>query len=91
MERPIVRRYVHFAAHTGYPQEENRAVIGYRGRAYLKRGPEVMVQAANAMLKRVADGEIRLVIGGRFALSDATAAHRGIENRENIGKILLFP
>ncbi len=78
-------------APTNILQEENRAVIGYRGRAYLKRRPEVMVQAANAMLKRAADGEIRLVIGGRFALSDATAAHRCVESRENVGKILLFP
>lgn len=72
-------------------QEENRAVIGYRGRAYLKRHPEVMVQAATAVLQHVADGDVRLVIGGRFALRDAAAAHQFVEGRESVGKVLLFP
>ncbi len=72
-------------------QEENRAVIGYRGRAYLKRRPAVMTQAATAVLQHVADGDVRLVIGGRFALRDAAAAHQFVEGRESVGKVLLFP
>ena len=72
-------------------QEENRAVIGYRGRAYLTRRPEVMVQTAKAVLKRVTDGDIRLVIGARFPLREAAAAHRLVEQRESVGKVLLLP
>jgi NADPH2:quinone reductase len=72
-------------------QEENRAIIGYRDRAYLQWRPEVMVQAANTVLKRITDGEIGLVIGARFSLRDAAAAYRLVENRESIGKVLLRP
>lgn len=50
-----------------------------------------MVQAATAVLQRVADGDVRLVIGGRFAVRDAAAAHQCVEGRESVGKVLLFP
>ncbi|MGH7949366.1 MAG: zinc-binding dehydrogenase [Candidatus Binataceae bacterium] len=37
------------------------------------------------------DGELKLVIGKKFALKDAAEAHRFIESRQSTGKLVLIP
>lgn len=76
---------------TNVLQIENRAVVGYRGRAYLERRPEVMTRAGNAVLEYLATGKVQPVIGERFLLGDAAASHRLVESRRSVGKVLLFP
>jgi NADPH2:quinone reductase len=49
----------------------------------LWRGTEV--------LQNVADGTIRVDIGGRYALADARQAYDDLENRRTTGKLLLLP
>jgi NADPH2:quinone reductase len=39
----------------------------------------------------VASGQLRVSIGGRYPLSDATRAHQDLESRRTTGKLLLFP
>lgn len=46
---------------------------------------------SQAVLDRIADGTIAPVIGQRFALADAEAAHRALEARETVGSTLLLP
>ncbi len=46
---------------------------------------------AGEVLGWVASGEIKVWIGGEFALSEATEAHRQLEGRQTTGKLLLIP
>ena len=48
-------------------------------------------QRANDVLGWVSSGELKIRIGGEFALSDASEAHRQLENRSTTGKLLLIP
>ena len=43
------------------------------------------------IIQRVADGTFRVVIDQRFPLREAAAAHRYLEQRKNIGKVVLRP
>ena len=43
------------------------------------------------MLALVADGDLRPVLGGTYALSDAAQAHRDILDRGTVGKLVLDP
>jgi NADPH2:quinone reductase len=45
---------------------------------------------AGAVLAALGDRRLSLQISGRFALSDAAAAHRLLESRDNAGKLLLL-
>jgi NADPH2:quinone reductase len=51
---------------------------------------ELEVRAA-AVLDAIADGWLDVRIGARFALADAGAAHRALEQRSTSGKVLLVP
>ena len=48
-------------------------------------------QRANDVLGWVSSGELKIRIGGEFALSDASEAHRQLESRSTTGKLLLIP
>jgi len=43
------------------------------------------------IIQLVARGAFRVVIDRRFALADAAAAHRYLEERKNVGKVVLVP
>ncbi len=51
--------------------------------------PEELRALAHAALEQGAAGDLRAVVGQRFALEDAAGAHRAIEARETLGKTLL--
>lgn len=44
-----------------------------------------------SLIQRVADGELKVLIDKEFALSDAAEAHRYIESRQAVGRVLLIP
>jgi NADPH2:quinone reductase len=46
---------------------------------------------AGDVLSAVADGSLRLAIGGRYALEDVQQAYRDLEGRASTGKLLLVP
>jgi len=46
---------------------------------------------AEEVLKWVQSGELKLHIGLTLPLSEAVEAHRQLEGRETVGKILLTP
>jgi NADPH2:quinone reductase len=50
-----------------------------------------LVAGAAAMFAAIADGTIKPVIGGTFALKDAAAAHRALESRTSTGSMVLVP
>jgi NADPH2:quinone reductase len=43
------------------------------------------------LIQDVADGSLKVVIDKTFALKDAAAAHRYIESRQAVGRVLLIP
>jgi NADPH2:quinone reductase len=50
-----------------------------------------MRAAAAELFDLVARGILKIEIGGTYALSDAAAAHRDIEDRKSAGSVLLLP
>ncbi|MGH6741296.1 MAG: zinc-binding dehydrogenase [Bradyrhizobium sp.] len=48
-------------------------------------------QRGNDVLRWLAEGKLSSRIDSSFALEDAAAAHRAIESRRTIGKVLLLP
>lgn len=55
-----------------------------------RRGP-ALAASYERLFAAVADGSLAIDIGHRFALSDAAEAHRLIESRGSVGKIVLVP
>jgi NADPH2:quinone reductase len=53
--------------------------------------PEERQMRGNDILQRLANGELTPRIDRIFGLGAAGAAHRAIESRDTIGKILLLP
>lgn len=43
------------------------------------------------LFRWIADGVVRVTVGGRFPLRDAAGAHRALESRSTVGKLLLVP
>lgn len=68
-----------------------KAVLGYSSGTYRRHRPALLLPSAQAVLDLLARGTLKLVIGKRFALQDAPAAHRWIESRQSVGKALLLP
>lgn len=68
-----------------------RSVIGYSTNTYRRLRPAALRPAAEAVLGMLTDGRLKLVIGARFPLAQAAAAHRLVEGRQSTGKVLLLP
>ncbi len=52
-------------------------------------GRDDLVRRADAVFTAVAAGDLAVLIGARYPLADAADAHRALESRETVGKILL--
>ncbi|MCP3974855.1 MAG: quinone oxidoreductase [bacterium] len=46
---------------------------------------------ADELLEWITSGNVKIRIGARFALEDAAAAHKALEGRQTVGKVLLIP
>ncbi len=69
----------------------NASVTGiYLGRL-LKLRPDLVRAAAEELLELWAQGSIDPVVGQRFPLGEASAAHELIESRRHVGKVVLEP
>jgi NADPH:quinone reductase len=53
------------------------------------RVPEVMIEGVQRVVEWVATGRLKLTIGLKLPLSEAAEAHRKMEGRETVGKIIL--
>ena len=52
---------------------------------------EELLERAGDVLGRVADGSLRVQIGGRYALDQVADAYRDLEGRRTTGKLLIVP
>ena len=71
--------------------KSNRAVIGYSSGGYRRARPEVLREVAEKGLALLASKEVEVLLGERFKLEDASAAHDWVESRRSVGKVLLEP
>jgi NADPH:quinone reductase len=71
--------------------EKNASLTGVFLGAEMGRNPDRVRSMIEGLLRRVADGELRVVIDRVFALADASEAHRYIESRQAFGRVLLRP
>jgi NADPH2:quinone reductase len=62
----------------------------YLGRL-MRHRPELVRQAIGELMKLWVEGAIRPVVGATFPLSQAADAHRLIEERKSVGKVVLVP
>lgn len=77
------------------PVDPRRLMTG--GSLYLTRptmgdylsGPEELRSRTTALFTAIADGSLDVMIGARFPLSEAGQAHRALESRATVGKVLL--
>jgi NADPH2:quinone reductase len=60
----------------------------YLGRL-MQRRPDVVHEAANEILALWAEGAVRPVVGAEFPLAEAADAHRLIDERKHVGKVVL--
>jgi NADPH2:quinone reductase len=52
---------------------------------------EELIARASEILGWIADGSLRMRVDRSFPLGDAAAAHRALEARATMGKVLLIP
>jgi NADPH2:quinone reductase len=57
---------------------------------YIADRPELLLRAG-AVLGAVADGSLRVAVGGRYPLAEVRAAYQALESRATTGKLLLIP
>jgi NADPH2:quinone reductase len=62
----------------------------YLGRLMARR-PDVVAAAAQELLELWGSGAVKPAVGAEFALADAADAHRLIEERKHVGKVVLVP
>lgn len=68
----------------------SRAVIGF-WLVHCMAVPGMLDEAINTMLEWIADGELKAIAGGEYALADAKSAHEAIRGRGTSGKLILIP
>lgn len=73
---------------TGHLLRNSRSVIGF-WLVHLFRKPDEISAAVAELLGAVASGELEVVVGGVYPLSDARQAHEDIAARKTQGKLLL--
>lgn len=71
--------------------KQNRRVLGYSSGHLRKTRPEALRPAAEAVLGHLSAGALEIVVGATLPLRDAAEAHRLLEQRQVIGKVLLVP
>ncbi|GIM46572.1 quinone oxidoreductase [Collibacillus ludicampi] len=66
-----------------------RSVLGFSLGTTRKERPHLLRSAADHVLSYLAEGRLKMKIGKRFTLEEAAEAHRWVESRKSIGKVLL--
>jgi NADPH2:quinone reductase len=69
----------------------SRAVIGFWLVNLVASKPELLREGIGELLRTVAEGELEVVIGDVYPLSEAARAHEDIQGRRTQGKLLLDP
>ncbi|MFF4437357.1 zinc-binding alcohol dehydrogenase family protein [Streptomyces sp. NPDC001621] len=68
-----------------------KSVIGFQMALIARGRPQLYERWRQELWRLFADGALRPVVHGEFALEDAAKAHAVVESRANLGKIVLRP
>ncbi|WP_433658968.1 quinone oxidoreductase family protein [Nocardia sp. CA-128927] len=68
-----------------------KSVIGFQVARIAKGQPDLFYQWRQELWQYVASDQLRPVVHAEFALDDAAEAHAVIEDRGNLGKVVLIP
>ncbi len=90
-------RLVHFGNSSGEIGHFNtqqlhsscRSILGFSLGTTRKERPELLKDTAKQVFNFIEKGQLTIKIGHQFSLEDAESAHRLLESRQSIGKILL--
>jgi NADPH2:quinone reductase len=74
----------------GHLMRKSRGVIGFWLMHLLAR-PEMLREPLADLLDRAARGELRVVVGGTYPMSEVRRAHEDLQARRTSGKLLLDP
>jgi NADPH2:quinone reductase len=69
---------------------DNHILQGFGLASYFGK-PDLMQETYQYLFSQAATGKLKVHIGQTFPLKDAAEAHRQMENRQTIGKIVLIP
>ncbi len=69
---------------------DNKALIGVN-LGHLWEESEMLLGWMQQILAWYREGTVRPTVGARFALAEAAAAHHYIQDRKNVGKVVLLP
>jgi len=81
----------HTIDHVFYAPSPNQSIINFNLGLWFGRRPETAVEALRKLIGWVLAGDIQVQVGQVFPLSHAGEAHRLLEERRAIGKIVLKP
>ncbi|WP_135826543.1 quinone oxidoreductase family protein [Halorussus ruber] len=92
-------RVVTFGAASGTPAKvdtmelftANQSLVGFHLANSLQQDPSRALSSMTDLQQRLMTGELEVVVGETFDLSDASDAHRFVENRSSMGKVVLCP
>ncbi|GAA0682230.1 zinc-binding alcohol dehydrogenase family protein [Natronoarchaeum mannanilyticum] len=70
---------------------ENQSIIGYHLEHAFEHVPDRVRTAVPALLDHLRAGRVEPILGDTFALTEASAAHDELANRETVGKLVLEP
>ncbi len=89
-------RLVHFGEASGAPESISPAVLYARSLSVAAFGLEVgetpaWATARTSLLSWVASGALRLSVSTTLPLARASEAHRRLETRQTVGKVILIP
>ncbi len=57
----------------------------------MRHRPDLVKTATEELMSLWAEGAVRPVVGATFPLAEAADAHRLIEERRSVGKVVLVP
>jgi NADPH2:quinone reductase len=69
----------------------NVAIVGFYLGRLMRHRPQVVQQAIGELLPLWENGTLKPLVGSTFRLEDAPEAHRLIDERRHVGKVVLVP
>jgi NADPH2:quinone reductase len=76
---------------TNYLLQTSKSVMGFWLVALIARRQDLVASMIADLLGAVAGGQLEVVIGGTYPLSEAARAHQDMQERTTTGKLLLDP
>ena len=67
----------------------NVSLVGFYLGRLMRHGPKVVQEATGELIALWEEGAVRPVVGATFPLAEAADAHRLIEERKHVGKVVL--